>query len=88
VLRTEHDLSLNLRKKVALFCNVDPAAVIQSIDVPTIYEVPLKMHQQHLDELVLTKTGLPINGEPHLEPWMNFLHRMKCHRNGSYRSGG
>ena len=77
VLRTEHDLSLNLRKKVALFCNVDPAAVIQSIDVPTIYEVPLKMHQQHLDELVLTTTGLPINGEPHLEPWMNFLHRMK-----------
>ena len=77
VLRTEHDLSLNLRKKVALFCNVDPAAVIQSIDVPTIYEVPLKMHQQHLDELVLTKTGLPINDEPHLEPWMNFLHRMK-----------
>jgi len=62
---------------VALFCNVDPAAVIQSIDVPSIYEVPLKMHQQHLDEIVLTKTGLPINGEPHLEPWLNFLHRMK-----------
>ena len=77
VLRTEHDLSLNLRKKVALFCNVDPAAVIQSIDVPSIYEVPLKMHQQHLDEIVLTKTGLPINGEPHLEPWLDFLHRMK-----------
>ena len=62
---------------MALFCNVDPAAVIQSIDVPSIYEVPLKMHQQHLDEIVLTKTGLPINGEPHLEPWLNFLHRMK-----------
>ena len=77
VLRTEYELSLALRKKVALFCNVDPAAVIQSIDVPSIYEVPLKMHQQHLDEIVLTKTGLPINGEPHLEPWLNFLHRMK-----------
>ena len=58
VLRTEYELSLALRKKVALFCNVDPAAVIQSIDVPSIYEVPLKMHQQHLDEIVLTKTGL------------------------------
>ena len=77
VLRTEYELSLALRKKVALFCNVDPAAVIQSIDVPSIYEVPLKMHQQHLDEIVLTKTGLLINGEPHLEPWLNFLHRMK-----------
>ena len=72
VLRTEYELSLALRKKVALFCNVDPAAVIQSIDVPSIYEVPLKMHQQHLDEIVLTKTGLPINGEHHLEPWLNF----------------
>lgn len=40
VLRTEYELSLALRKKVALFCNVDPAAVIQSIDVPSIYEVP------------------------------------------------
>ncbi len=73
VLRTEYELSLALRKKVALFCNVDPAAVIQSIDVPSIYEVPLKMHQQHLDEIVLTKTGLPINGEPHLEPWLNLI---------------
>ena len=55
VLRTEHPLSTNLRRKVALFCNVDANAVMESIDVPTIYEVPLKMHEQHLDEVVLDK---------------------------------
>lgn len=50
VLRTEHELSLNLRKKVALFCNVDEDAVVQSIDAPTIYEVPILMQAQKLDE--------------------------------------
>ena len=59
VLRTEHPLSTNLRRKVALFCNVDANAVMESIDVPTIYEVPLKMHEQHLDEVVLDKLNLP-----------------------------
>ncbi len=77
VLRTEHELSLSLRRKVALFCNVDPDAVVQSMDVPSIYEVPLKMLQQRLDEIILTKTGTPIEGEPQLQPWMDFLHRMK-----------
>lgn len=60
VLRTEHEISSEVRKKVALFCNVNPSAVIQSIDVPSIYEVPIKMHQQKLDEIVLAKTGMPI----------------------------
>ena len=53
VLRAEHPLSTALKRKVALFCNVDANAVMESIDVPTIYEVPLKMHEQHLDEVVL-----------------------------------
>lgn len=57
VLRTEHQLSVDLRRKVALFCNVEPDAVIQSIDVPSIYEVPLKMQEQKLDEIVLRKQG-------------------------------
>ena len=64
VLRTEHPLSTNLRRKVALFCNVDANAVMESIDVPTIYEVPLKMHEQHLDEVVLDKLNLPAEKEP------------------------
>ena len=53
VLRTEHELSMGLRKKVALFCNVDDNAVIQSMDMPTIYEVPLCMQEQKLDVTIL-----------------------------------
>lgn len=76
VLRTEHEVSSSVCRKVALFCNVDPEAVIQSVDVPTIYEVPLKMHEQGLDQIVLNKTGLPTDGEPDLKQWCDFLHRM------------
>lgn len=75
VLRSEHDLSLNLRKKVALFCNVEESAVIQSMDVPTIYEVPLKMQEQGLDETILRKMGLPIGDKPSLDTWRAFLQR-------------
>ena len=50
VLRTEHNLSTNLKKKVALFCNVDESAVVQSMDMPTIYEVPLRMQEQKLSQ--------------------------------------
>ena len=60
VLRTEHELSTNLKKKVALFCNVDENAVVQSIDMPTIYEVPLRMQEQGLDVTILQKMGLPV----------------------------
>ena len=58
VLRSEHPLNADIRRKVALFCNVTPDAVVESIDVPTIYEVPLRMHAQHLDEVLLHKLGL------------------------------
>lgn len=75
VLRSEHDLSLNLRKKVALFCNVEESAVVQSMDVPTIYEVPLKMQEQGLDETILRKMGLPIGEKPSLDTWRAFLTR-------------
>ena len=77
VLRTEHELSNEIRRKVALFCNVAPEAVIQSIDVPSIYEVPLKMQQQKLDEIVLTKTGMLVGSTPELKPWKEFLARVK-----------
>lgn len=77
ILRAEQPLSLNLRRKVALFCNVDANAVMESIDVPTIYEVPLKMHEQHLDEVVLEKLDLPAVQEPDMEAWKAFVERVK-----------
>ncbi len=76
VLRTEHDMTAEARRKIALFCNVAPDAVIQSIDVPSIYEVPLRMHEQHLDEIVLRKTGVTPEGEPHMAPWLHFLDKL------------
>ena len=77
VLRTEHPLSMALRRKVALFCNVDANAVMESIDVPTIYEVPLKMHEQHLDEVVLEKLNLPADSEPDMTAWSTFVEKIK-----------
>lgn len=78
VLRTEHDLSADIRKKVALFCNVDSRAVIQSIDVSSIYEVPVKMQEEGLDEIILEKLQLPIEGKPELKEWKNFLSKLKA----------
>ncbi len=76
VLRTEHDIPVAMRRKIAQFCNVAPDAVIQSVDVPSIYEVPVEMHHQHLDEIVLRKTGVSTENEPHMTPWLNFLEKM------------
>ncbi|VAW15541.1 CTP synthase [hydrothermal vent metagenome] len=77
VLRTEHEIDLNIRKKVALFCNVHINAVIQSINVSTIYDVPLKMQEENLDDTVLKKLGLPIKDKPELTAWNNFLVKLK-----------
>lgn len=75
VLRSEHNLSDSLRKKVALFCNVEDRAVVQSTDVPSIYEVPLKMQEQGLDETILSKMGLPVGNKPNLDSWKAFIER-------------
>lgn len=77
VLRTEHELTNEVRRKVALFCNVDPKAVIQSVDVDTIYKVPIKMRDEKLDEIVLNQLGLPLKHEPDLESWERFLYKLK-----------
>lgn len=77
VLRTEHDLGEGIRKKVALFCNVDEQSVVQSIDVPTIYEVPIKMKEEKLDVTVLNKFGMEPDKEPNLEAWTSFLEKHK-----------
>ena len=77
VLRTEHPLTHDIKKKVALFCNVDIESVIESIDVSTIYEVPLLMKEEKLDITVLRKLGLPENEEPKLVKWRQFIDRLK-----------
>ena len=77
VLRTEHSLSPEVRRKVALFCNVTPDAVVESIDVPTIYEVPLRMHEQHLDEVLLAKLGVESRDEPNMDSWRGFVEKIK-----------
>lgn len=77
VLRTEKDINADVRRKIAQFCNVAPDAVIQSIDLPSIYEVPVAMHRQLLDEIVLRHTHTPHPwGEIHMQPWLDFLDRM------------
>ena len=77
VLRTEKNLTTDIRKKVALFCNVDIEAVIQSIDVTTIYEVPLLMQKEKLDLTVLRKLDMETGPEPDLQPWKQFVKKLK-----------
>ena len=77
VCRTEHKLTQDIRKKLALFCNVNINAVIESIDASTIYDVPLLMLKEQLDKTVLTKLKLSTKNEPDLENWKAFLGRLK-----------
>ncbi|MFN0274734.1 MAG: CTP synthase [Chitinophagales bacterium] len=77
VCRTEHHLTKELRRKLALFCNVNVNAVIEAIDAESIYDVPLNLLKEDLDEIVLTKLRLPKHGEPDLKTWKNFLSRLK-----------
>lgn len=77
VCRTEHELDLNLRRKIAKFCNVSMNAVIESRDASTIYDVPLLMQEEELDKVVLEKLKLPSKSTPNLESWKNFLTHLK-----------
>ncbi len=81
VCRTEHELSDDLRQKLALFCNVKREAVIQSIDASTIYDVPNLMLKEGLDKVTLKKLGLPDNKQPDLTQWNQFLLRHKTPKN-------
>jgi len=76
VCRTEYELSYELKKKLALFCNVRVEAVIQSLDVETIYDVPIKMMEEGLDKVVLNKLKL-ISKPPNLDHWKSFLYKYK-----------
>ena len=73
ILRTERHLDDHLRMKVAGFCNVDLECVIQSEDLPSIYEVPVNMQRQGLDAAILRKMGIPVGETPRLGPWNRFL---------------
>ncbi|MDA0913243.1 MAG: CTP synthase [Bacteroidetes bacterium] len=78
VCRTEHELTDSVRSKVARFCNVAPNAVVQSIDAETIYDVPLLLMEEKLDQVVLKKLGMPVSDEaPNLNSWKTFLNHYK-----------
>ncbi len=77
VCRTEHTLSDEIREKLALFCNVNKNSVIESIDARSIYDVPLMMLKEKLDIRVMEKLGLPVENEPDLTAWKNFLGKLK-----------
>jgi CTP synthase len=77
VLRTEKELAKATCRKVALFCNVDENAVIQSYDVPSIYEVPVVLANQNMDTIVLQKLGMQTDSQLDLTRWKKFLENMK-----------
>ena len=77
VCRTERTLSPELRRKIALFCNVKPEAVIEAADAPTIYEVPVLMLREGLDLICLKKMNITGYKEPELSKWKEFLDKLK-----------
>ena len=77
VCRTEKSLSGDIRRKVAQFCNVNLNAVIESIDAESIYDVPILMYKEQLDKVVLAKLKLPLQHEPELAAWKDFLGKLK-----------
>jgi CTP synthase len=77
VCRTERPLTHDLRRKIALFCNVKTEAVIEAADAPTIYEVPLAMMREKLDVICLKKLAISNYNEPELSKWKEFLEKLK-----------
>ena len=77
VCRTERPLNPELKRKIALFCNVKPDAVIEAADAPTIYEVPLAMMREKLDVICLKKLDITGTNEPELTKWKEFLDKLK-----------
>lgn len=77
VCRAEEPLNADVKRKIALFCNVRPDAVIEATDAQTIYDVPLHMMQENLDAICLEKLQLPLRNEPLLKNWKDFLNKLK-----------
>ena len=81
VCRTEHDISKEIKNKLALFCNVDVDSVIQSKDATTIYDVPLMMEQEKLDTVVLRKLDISNFSSTNMSNWTKFVNRLKFPKN-------
>jgi CTP synthase len=77
VCRSEHKISKELKNKIALFCNVESRAVIEAVDASSIYEVPLLMEDEKLDQVVLEKLNLSYSEQPKMESWKKFLNILK-----------
>ena len=77
VLRTERHLDDAVRMKVASFCNVDLECVVQSEDLPSIYDVPVNMQRQGLDAAILRKIGIPVGETPAMQSWHDFLDKQR-----------
>lgn len=73
VCRSEYHITKDIKRKIALFCNVSTESVIEALDASTIYEVPILMEQEKLDEIVLKKLEVPTDSVVHLEKWKQFL---------------
>jgi CTP synthase len=77
VLRTEHKLNAEIKRKVAVFCNIDKDSVIESKDVSTIYKVPIEMQREKLDEITLKHFNIKIGEKPQLAPWKSFIRKIE-----------
>lgn len=77
ICRSEHEISRDIRKKIALFCNVSEDAVIQAIDKSSIYEVPLELQKEGIDKVVLRRLKMRSRKEPKLDKWKRFLTKLK-----------
>ncbi|MGC6429285.1 MAG: CTP synthase [Flavobacteriales bacterium] len=81
VCRSEHHLNSDIRRKIALFCNVERDAVVESLDAESIYDVPLLMQSENLDKVTLRKLGMNDSTEVNLAKWKEFLFRLKNPKN-------
>ena len=86
VCRTEHELGKDLKRKIGLFCNLNEDAVIESRDAASIYDVPLLMEAEELDQVVLKKLEMPLNSYPDLLSWKEFLKKLR-HPSGEIEIG-
>ena len=77
VCRSEHPLPPDIRRKISRFCNVSLKSVVESIDAESIYDVPLLMRKEGLDDIVLEKLGLPLEPKPNIDSWKSFLGKLK-----------
>lgn len=85
VCRSEKTLSKEIKHKIGLFCNLSDADVVGLRDAETIYEVPLLLHEEKLDLLVLRKLGIKDSGEVNLKDWEEFSHKVKFPKDGTVR---